>query len=217
MSIDKSTFLILVGTIAASGAGGWFARDRLMLRSEALAPKPTPEPTASQPAPPEPKSAEPVAPPAPAVPSCDDSTGEIPQCPAFPDPGDEGGCGQMAAARCAQYRESLEPKVARAAVECLKRLRGAELCDPIALNKCGHEALMAACPAENLTDAAAPAGGIDESCKAILTACKDSVPGPTLADCKQTLSGLNDTGRRKMLACTQKQCRTRGLYGCEAR
>ncbi len=32
MQIDKGTFFILVGTIAASGAGGWFARDKLPAR-----------------------------------------------------------------------------------------------------------------------------------------------------------------------------------------
>lgn len=217
MHIDTSTFFILVGTIAASGAGGWIVRDKLTLRSQ----PPPPLPSVSQEPPAEPPraSAEPIAKPPPALPSCDDSSGEVPTCPVLPGPADEGGCEQMVAARCAQYRAAFKPKLARAAIECLKRLRGGQLCDPIAINKCGHEALMAACPPESevLSDAGAPASGLDATCATILTACKASIPGPTLTDCKQTLSGMNDSGRTKMVACMQKLCDSRGLYGCEAR
>lgn len=211
MQIDKSTFLIVVTTMAASAAGGWFARDKLMLRSEAeraKAPEPEPPPPVSSPAP----SDKPPADAAPAAPPCDDSEGEAPVCPAFPDPGDEGGCGRLAARRCADYRDNLKPKPARAAVECLKKLPPGLLCDPIALNKCGHEALMSACPPE-----ASTGSELDDSCKTILESCKSSIPGPTLADCRQTLSGLNEAGRKKMLACAAKDCAAKGLYGCEAR
>jgi hypothetical protein len=203
MNIDKGSFLILVGTMAASGAGGWFARDKLVLRSEPqAAPAPTPE------SPPPPKSAEPPpAPVPPAAPPCDDGVGEVPECTGFPDPGDEGGC-NLAAPRCLQYRESFKPKVARAAIECLKRLKGAQLCDPVIINKCGHEALMAACPGDT---------AVEQSCTTLLTSCKTATPGPTPADCKQTLSGMNDTGRKKMATCLEKLCDARGLYGCEAR
>ncbi len=204
MQIDKSSFVILVGTIAASGAGGWFARDQLVLRSDAASPAPAPTPTATASIAPEPKSAEP---PPPAVPPCDDDSGELPDCTGFPDPGDEGGC-NLAAPRCLAYRESFKPKVARAAIECLKKLRGAKLCDPVTINKCGHEALMAACPGDE---------DEEQTCSTLLSSCKAATPGPTLADCKQTLSGMNETGRKKMAVCLGKLCDDRGLYGCEAR
>jgi hypothetical protein len=217
MTIDKSSFLILVTTIAGSGAAGWFARDKLVLKSEIPQSLPPAPPSVSKEPPPAPKSATPPLEPAPVAASCDDASGDVPACPVFPDPSDEGGCGQMAAARCAQYREAFKPKVARAAVECLKKLRGGQICDPIALNKCGHEALMAACPPEPAAKPGAPPGELDQACEPILAACKASTPGPTLADCKQTLSGMNESGRRKMLGCVQKLCDSRGLYGCEAR
>jgi hypothetical protein len=205
MNIDKSSFVILVGTMAASGAGGWFARDKLVLRSEAVAP-PAPAPPSAAPIVPEPKSAEPVKPLPPVVPICDDAEGATPDCTGFPDPGDEG-C-NLALPRCLQYRESFKPKPARAAIDCLKRLRGAQLCDPIMINKCGHEALMAACPGDD---------AVEQSCTTLLASCKGAIPGPTPADCKQTLSGMNETGRKKMAACLGKLCDARGLYGCEAR
>jgi hypothetical protein len=204
MNIDKSSFFILVATMAASGAGGWFARDKLVLRSEARAPEPAPTPS---PAPaPEPKSAEPEKPPPPAEPPCTDGEGATPDCTGFVDPGDEG-C-NLALPRCLQYRESFKPKIARAAIECLKRLRGAQLCDAVMINKCGHEALMAACPADTDTE---------QACNGLLASCKGALPGPTLTDCKQTLSGMNETGRKKMAVCLGKLCDARGLYGCEAR
>jgi hypothetical protein len=216
MRIDPGTFFILVGTIAASGAGGWVAHERIGPR---LQPPPLPPPTPiATPEPSAPPSAKPEPPPPPA-PTCDDSSGEIGDCskvPRGPDPGDEGSC-NLAAVRCVQYRDAFKPKVARAAIRCLERLKGNQICDPIAVNKCGHEALMAACPPDPGAGVDAAPTELDKSCSELLATCKEALPGPTLADCKQTLSGLNDVGRRKMAACMKQHCDARGLYGCEAR
>jgi len=216
MRIDPSTFFILVGTIAASGAGGWVVHERLGRRFE-TPPPPIPNPPPQQSAPAAAKSAEPIL--APASPACDDSSGEATDCsrvPRGPDPGDEGTC-NLAAVRCIQYRDAFKPKIARAAIRCLERLKGNQICDPIAVNKCGHEALMTACPPGPGSGSDAAPSDLDKNCGEILGTCKEAVPGPTVADCTQTLSGMNDVGRRKMAACMKQHCDARGLYGCEAR
>ncbi len=214
MNIDKSSFFLLVTTIGASAAGGWFARDRLLLRSEVE--RSTPPSAQPEPAPPPSASAPPASSLEAPAPSCDDEEGTVPDCVGFPDPGDEAECRSLVYSRCAQYKESLKPKAARAAVECLKRLKVNQVCDLIAINKCGHEALMASCPVAPTKVGSSPTE-IDQTCEKILTSCKDAKPGPTPTDCRQTLSGLNPTGRTKMVACMQKLCDARGLYGCEAR
>jgi hypothetical protein len=216
MRIDPGTFVILVGTIAASGAGGWFAHERVGRKPE-MPPPPAPNPVPVQSAPATAKSTPEV--PAAPVPACDDSSGETADCskvPRGPDPGDEGSC-NLAVARCAQYREAFKPKVARAAIRCLERLKPNQVCDPVPVNKCGHEALMAACPPDPRASGDAQPSDLDALCADVMAPCKDAVPGPTLADCKQTLSGMNDVGRRKMAACLKQSCDARGLHGCEAR
>jgi hypothetical protein len=39
---------------------------------------------------------------------------------------------------------------------------------------------------------------------------------PTLADCRQTLTGMTESGRNNMFACMTKHCQDKGLLGCEA-
>jgi hypothetical protein len=38
-----------------------------------------------------------------------------------------------------------------------------------------------------------------------------------MSDCRQTLSGMSDTGRANMMACVSTHCRDRALLGCEAK
>ncbi len=137
-------------------------------------------------------------------------------------PSDEGVC-NLAAKRCADFKIAFKPKVAQAAVACLRRLKGNELCDPARVNGCAHAALMAACPdpvpsaAPGDTSGTPPATVVTSSCEGILKSCSSEPLAPTMADCRQTLSGMTDTGRANMMSCLSTHCRDRGLLGCEAK
>jgi hypothetical protein len=126
--------------------------------------------------------------------------------------------------------------VAAQAVACLRALKGNELCDAARINQCGHAALMSACqesprpqkgqlqPATGtqpatfniVADATADPSLLTAACNSILRSCGEKSLNPTLADCRQTLAGLNDTGRANMVDCVSAHCSDRGLYGCEA-
>lgn len=234
MAIDRSDFLILAATLAAGGAGGWFVRDREAKLQPPPAPAPAPPPKAS--AAPVPSGPIPVTisdPQATAAPACDDSQGTPEQCPSI-GPADEGICGNIIFKRCNEFKASFKPRVATNAVACLRALKGFERCDPIRINQCGHMALMNACQAPtaplkgelqlgsgggaNVTltaDASAPASPVVTGCEAIRKACSKSPLDPTLADCRQTLQGLNEVGLANMVACASQHCTDRGLWACE--
>jgi len=236
MAIDRSDFLILASTLAAGGAGGWFYRDRT--------PDPRPAPSAAAPAPiqstapiasvpPWPSAVAIVDAKAPAV--CDDGQGTPEQCPSV-GPADEGICPNLIYKRCQEFKNAFKPRVATQAIACLRGLKGYERCDALRINQCGHMALMSACPdaapplqgqlsssAETtpakVTVAADPswsATAVATACESILKTCNTPTLGPTLADCRQTLAGLNDAGRASMVDCASAHCTDRGLYLCEA-
>lgn len=237
MAIDRSDFLILVTTLAAGGAGGWYFRDRTQ--------PPPPPPPARLAAPPPPPSAAPTATgPVPVTlldtrtadaPACDDSQGKPEQCPSV-GPSDEGMCPNVIYKRCQDFKTAFKPRVAEKAVACLRALKPNERCDPARINLCGHLALMSACPEpvaapkaqlqssdgkEPTTvtlavDATAPASPVATACQSVLKACENQPLAPTLADCRQTLAGLNDVGRASMVQCVSQHCSDRGLYACEA-
>jgi hypothetical protein len=215
MIIERSGFLLMAGTLAAGGVGGWLARDAKAQRSvEAPVAVLTPSLTA------EPKIV--VIEHAPPPPVCDDSTGTPEDCPAM-GPADEGVCSNIAATRCADFKASFKPKVAQAAVSCLRSLKGNALCDPARVNLCGHSALMAACseppPAPASGDAGAVIGMVASpvvtACERIVASCGQPL-GPTPADCRQTLSGMTDAGRANLVECMAVHCGDKGLLGCEA-
>src|SRR6185369_7490799 len=143
MIIEKSGFLLMAGTLAAGGVGGWLAHDAKMHsdRPQFAEPPTTAVPVVASAAP----SAAVVTERIPAAPICDDSIGTVEDCPAM-GPADEGVCTNFAAKRCADFKSTFKPKVAQAAVACLKTLKGNAACDPSRVNLCGHTALMAACP-----------------------------------------------------------------------
>jgi hypothetical protein len=214
MIIERSGFLLMAGTLAAGGAVGWYAHESKAHR----------EPVVEVPV-----AAAPVAPPvasvvvvqAPPPPVCDDSVGVPEDCPAV-GPSDEGVCSNIAAKRCAEFKSAFKPKVAQAAVACLRHLKGNELCDPARVNLCGHTALMAACPEPTPLPAAsnagvnAPSSPVALACDNILKSCVNQPSGPSLADCRQTLSGMSDFGRASMIECMATHCGDKGLLGCEA-
>jgi hypothetical protein len=219
MIIERSGFLLMAGTLAAGGVGGWLVHDSKSHAERQVAP-PTPVVT-------------PAAPPAsvvviehlPPPPVCDDSVGTPEDCPAV-GPSDEGMCSNLAAKRCADFKLAFKPKVAQAAVACLRHLKPNEMCDAARVNLCGHTALMAACPDPTPAPASQTAGGTDLgsapvtspvslACENIIKGCAGVSVGPTTADCRQTLSGLSDTGRANMTECMASHCADKGLLGCE--
>ncbi|MEO6598373.1 MAG: hypothetical protein ABIQ16_00770 [Polyangiaceae bacterium] len=225
MIIEKSGFLLMAGTLAAGGVGGWLAHDVRTNRAqpiygESTAPV-TPVTTALPSATPAAVTVVPDRVPPP--PACDDnlSVGTTDECPPM-GPADEGVCTNFAAKRCAEFKSAFKPKVAQAAVACLKTLKGAA-CDPARVNLCGHSALMNACPVPipdptpkaDSTSAAPSPSPVDMSCDSIVKGCAATPMGPTSADCRQTLSGMTDAGRASMVDCMATHCADKGLIGCE--
>jgi hypothetical protein len=218
MVIERSGFLVAATALAAGGLGGWLAHESKFGTGQTTVAPPAMTSAAPAPSPPTVLVVEHVTPP----PACDDSTGSVEDCPVI-GPSDEGVC-NLAARRCADFKVAFKPKVAQAAVACLRRLKGKELCDPARVNGCGHSALMAACqdpvPSPAASDtalAAAPPSVVTSSCEGILKGCSSEPLAPTMSDCRQTLSGMSDTGRANMMACVSAHCRDRGLLGCEAK
>jgi len=220
MIIEKSGFLLMAGTLAAGGVGGWLAHDAKVHREriQFAEPPTTAVPVVTASAPAVSVASEHV----PAPPACDDnvSVGTMDDCPAM-GPADEGVCTNFAAKRCAEFKATFKPKVAQAAVACLKTLKGNAVCDPARVNLCGHSALMAACP-EPLPDptkadatGAALSSPVSTACDAIIKSCAGQPLVPTLADCRQTLSGMTDFGRASMVECMAAHCGDKGLLGCE--
>jgi len=215
MIIEKSGFLLMAGTLAAGGVGGWFAHDAKTQR----APRYIEPVTTATPAPTAPSAAVVVTERVPAPPLCDDSVGTPEECPPM-GPADEGMC-TFAGQRCAAFKSSFKPKVAQAAVSCLKALKG-NICDPARVNLCGHSALMAACPEPTPEPSMAnsavapPPSPVTTACENIVKSCAGQPLPPTMADCKQTLSGMTDFGRASMVECMATHCADKGLIGCEA-
>jgi hypothetical protein len=221
MVIEKSGFLLMAGTLAAGGVGGWLAHDSKSHPERAVA-----VPVAPVAAPAAPPASVVVVEHAPPPPMCDDSVGAPADCPAI-GPSDEGMCSNVAAKRCSDFKLAFKPKVAQAAVSCLRALKPNEMCDPARVNLCGHTALMAACPdvstlpaqTGSATDTGSAAAAIpspaSSACDSIIKGCASVALAPTTADCRQTLSGMTDVGRANMVECMAAHCGDKGLLGCE--
>jgi len=221
MIIEKSGFLLMAGTLAAGGVGGWLAHDAKSHRERAQFAEP---PTTAMPVVAASASAPAVivaSDRVPAPPACDDNVGTAEDCPAM-GPADEGVCTNFAAKRCAEFKSAFKPKVAQAAVACIKTLKGNAACDPARVNLCGHSALMAACPAPIPDPKSIDSTGavlsspVDSACESIVKGCAGQPLLPNLADCRQTLSGMSDFGRANMVECMATHCGDKGLLGCEA-
>ena len=219
MVIEKSGFLLIAGTLAAGGVGGWLAHDAKTHREQ----RPFAEPptTAVPIVAPAPSASIAVIPEhAPVLPTCDDSVGTVEECPAM-GPADEGVCTNFAAKRCTEFKSAFKPKVAQAAVACIKTLKGNAACDPARVNLCGHNALMAACPepmpdpSKAETGAPVTSSPLTNACESILRGCTGQPLMPTLADCRQTLAGMSEFGRASMVECMATHCGDKGLLGCE--
>jgi len=231
MVIERSGFLLTAAALAGGGVAGWTLRDaRAIEREPVVTVRPaakTPETAVS--------GVPLVDPKALAAPACDDSVGVAEACPSV-GPSDEGVCANVIAKRCNDFKTSFKPKVAQAAVACLRGLQGAERCDATRVNRCGHAALMSACPepepqlkgnylsATDTTpasftltpDPAAVPSPLTKTCEALVKSSAGQPLSPTLADCRQTLLGMNEPGRASMLECMATHAKDRGLLGCEA-
>ena len=229
MIIEKSGFLLMAGTLAAGGVGGWLAHDAKTHRERmqfSEPPIPAVPVVASAPAVAAAPSASVVGERAPVGPVCDDSVGTVEDCPAM-GPADEGVCTNFAAKRCTEFKSAFKPKVAQAAVACIKTLKGNAACDPSRVNLCGHSALMAACPEPSpdltkvdatgatVNSPAASSSPVTTACESILKSCAGQALLPTMTDCRQTLAGMTDFGRASMVECMSTHCGDKGLLGCE--
>lgn len=225
MELDPKRFFLYAGVLAAGGVGGYYASQRGLVPkpvTTALTPTTQPEgqPVVERDPHPTPANAATLSSAMPAAPgpTCDDSVGAPEDCPLGAPTAEGEGCGNYAQNRCKEFKASFKPKVATAAVDCLRRLKPHELCDKARVDLCGHLSLTHACPEPvepRLADTPRP-GSVDVICTAILDGCQGAPLGPTMSDCRQTLSGMTDVGRARMTACMKKACTTKGLLGCEA-
>lgn len=209
MQVERGRFLLFVSAMAAGGAAGYLLSEKDVvphLADSAHNPKPVAMvQVPDSPAPVLTGQTELTSAKA-AKPACDDATGDPGPCPPIGLPTEEGGCGALAATRCNDFKKSMKPRVAEAAVACLNRLKGGELCDPKRIDLCAHNALMSACDDSS-------AQSVTESCDSIATTCGASI---SKQECSLAMSGLRETGREAMTDCAKKHCNDKGILGCES-
>jgi hypothetical protein len=127
----------------------------------------------------------------------DTSTVSVPECGNLTF---EPGCAvrSFVIQKCNTYRETLDPAVAAAAVDCMERRSAKQLCDAASTYDCGKQALSQACPDTDLA----------QLCAIAATSCKT-----TASDCTALLSGLNDGAKQQVARCISTGCHA-GLYSC---
>jgi hypothetical protein len=206
MHVDKTSFLLALGTLAAGGAGGYIARDRNVAVPRLSTPPPSPPVSASAATLPSSDPVPSTQPPA----ACDDMAGHPAECPPAPYPADEGVCAPIATKRCEDFKSSMKPRVAERAVSCILALNPAQRCDRARVNLCGHAALMSACEPTKSADTGAE--DLGNLCRSIVGSCSSA----TFRDCEATLAGMTAAGRDRMLRCMGAHCSDKGLLGCEA-
>jgi hypothetical protein len=211
VNIDKGSFLLALGTIAAGTAGGYFVGDRGLLR-QTSAPGGVAEAQPSSGAAPGPSAM------AASRPVCDDMVGFTAACPPPGYPAEEGGCGAFAPRRCEDFKQTMKPRVAEHAVACLNSLSAAQRCDPNRVNLCAHAALMSACsPLDSAAASGAPADDdVEVRCAALVQGCGGVSVAPTMRECRATLAGLSVLGRDRLVTCMRTHCSDKGLAGCAA-
>jgi hypothetical protein len=226
VQIHAPTFFVIVGTLAAGGAAGYFASEKNVFGVRPEAGKdPTPAPSASTPPSSSAAAVASSAPPARSAeaPACDDSVGTPGACPPPSYSAEEGGCGMAPVKRCEDFKKAFKPKVAEQGVACLNALKWNERCDPIRMHLCGHMSLMNACMdpretalfADGLPMPRAP-GSTGVFCDHIVQGCATAPLKPTMDECRAILAGMSDTGRNAMVQCMKTHCSDKGLLQCEA-
>lgn len=230
MLINRAEFLLVASALAA--ASGGCQRNPPPPSPAPAAPAAVATPSVTPQAGPVP--VEIIEPTAAGATACDDLQGVPEECPSV-GPADEGVCPNVIQKRCNDFKSAMKPRVAAQAVACLRALQGNERCDPGRINLCGHQALMSACgepsrpqkgelraatgttPASvTVTPEVGEPSPLTRACASILKACGERPLAPSLADCRQTLSGMTESGRASMVECVSQHCSDRGLLGCEA-
>lgn len=100
---------------------------------------------------------------------------------------------------CNGARKFFKPKIAERAVSCMNKLGPDAVCAAMTY-ECKDAALRSACP-----DPTA-----DADCQAIATAC----PKSSLTECRRYLSGLNASGRARVVDCMKGNGCGYGVYSC---
>jgi hypothetical protein len=207
MQVERGGFLLLVSSLAAGGAAGYLLSEKDLVPHLADSAHQPRRMTAVQ-VPAAPAKAFPTSQTeltsADLANACDDSIGQAADCPPIGLPTSEGGCGALAANRCADFKKTMKPRVAAAAVACLNKLKGQDLCDPKRIELCGHNALMNACQDSTVS--------AKQSCDLIAASC----PGVSMKECSMAIGGLREIGREAMEDCTKAHCTDKGIVGCEA-
>ena len=206
VQVDRGGYLVFVTSIALGCGMGYVASEKdLVPHLKDRHPEPKPEP------PPVPvavviDAGPPVAMVVDSGPACDDSIGEAGDCPPIGPPTIEGGCGPFAMNRCNDFKRTMKPRVAQAAVACLNKLSYSERCDAKRVDLCAHQALMSAC------DDRAPTSTAVTSCETIAKSCTTI----SKSECHAAMSGMKELGRELLVTCATKHCTDKGILGCEA-
>jgi len=155
MMLEKSGLLLTAGTLAIGGVGVWLAYDERTQRLRTpFAEPPFSVALVASVSALLPAELAGVNDRGPATRSCADSFGTGEDCPAL-GPADEAVCTNFLAKRCREFKSVFKPKVAAAAIACLRNLQGNAACDPARVDRCAEEAL-AACQ-EPSSDPSGPA------------------------------------------------------------
>ena len=222
MKIDRERFLVLVSLLAGGAcaqtqssdpaAPGPAAPTAVMTVASvttipletaappvATTPPPAPPPAATPKASPDPYKGTPVT-----AQACNPSDNMVaggpyacnlrapgPTCESFKDTVQE----------CPTLQKLLKPRVASAALECLKRKSGTkEICEFNITSICAYEALGSACLDPSVTRA----------CDGIMNRCggpKGNYNKMSRESCEAGVSGIADSKRKKFISCISESCR----------
>lgn len=133
---------------------------------------------------------------------CGDESGEVPACNSFADAGAD--AGECLVERCEALTMALKPRIARAAVACL---RANPTCSGGPASACIGSEVTTACRDTRASD----------DCSTIRTTCGNAT---ALPNCEATLSAFTPKGRFDVLACMlgpQGGCDDDKFFGCAAR
>lgn len=133
---------------------------------------------------------------------CGDESGEVPACGSFADAGAD--AGECLVERCEALAMALKPRIARAAVACLRA------------NPTCSGGPASACIGSEVTTACRDTRAADD-CSTIRTTCGNAT---ALPNCEAILSAFTPKGRFDVLACMlgpQGGCDDDKLVSCAAR
>jgi hypothetical protein len=208
MKISPSAMVFVAGALAACHV----YIDEPARQTRAAAPPPPPPPPAATPTAPAPEPARPAktvtlrlhetAPPGsattpPATACLDSGAAAAGDCAGMQA---SVGCTSVPTSqqKCNAYKTYFQPKVAAAAVSCMTKLTGSQVCDAAQASGCAKTALGQACLDQSVA----------QLCQIAAAPCKTNA-----TDCVAAISGLNDQGKQLVAACVAQGC-SAGLSAC---